>query len=227
MSSTDYRPSDYIDPLSYLVSDPYSTRVILYCRASTQKQRQRGSIKDQKKVLRLIAEKCGLEVVGDFSEVKSGKTAYRDSSSQLHRAIEKCAETDAFLLAESTCRLIRAQDFHHSNNINAVPSKAEFEELATKANGVKLATLFDPDASFEEIRSNQTKRSHRCGKNKGGRPKKTRSGDKTRRRVEKRPDAICLSELGASVREIGNYLNVPSATVQDWLKKFGDNSSCK
>jgi hypothetical protein len=88
------------------------------------------------------------------------------------RAAARAKDEGAVLLAESTCRFLRAANYNHKTNRNAKPTTQDFRDLLRLTGNVTLATRLHPDASQHKVRSRQTKRGHKTQGQKGGRPPK-------------------------------------------------------
>lgn len=82
---------------------------VLYARVSSREQREEGySIEAQVKLLRAAAQKDGLEIVRDFIEIESAKTAGRKQFSEIVTFF-KHNRSCRVLLVEKTDRLYRNQ----------------------------------------------------------------------------------------------------------------------
>ncbi len=83
--------------------------VITYTRVSTRKQGDSGlGLEAQERAIDLFVESNSAQVVGQFTEVESGKNCRRE---QLLKAIEKCQETGTTLVIAKLDRLARNASF--------------------------------------------------------------------------------------------------------------------
>lgn len=153
--------------------------------------------------------RLGIEVVAVYREVRSGWIV--DDRPKLDLAIEAAEHHNAVIVAESTDRLLRSQDFDSVNAPGAAPTEFEFERFMSRAKGVRFATLLDPDADWREVRSYQTKRGYgiRC-----------QPGEKKRWRATVARRALLLWLEGASYREVAKETRTPTPTVQGWIRAF-------
>jgi DNA invertase Pin-like site-specific DNA recombinase len=191
---------------------------VLYCRASTNEQDDDGcllrAIIDAIKKLKA----AGVRIIAVYDGVETSNI-YGDRL-RLMWAIEEARQHGAVLVAPSRDRFIRARSFCRGQKLKAEPpNEFEYRELARMTDGVLLATIQDPDASPEEVRSQQTLGGQRIGGRKGGRPRKSKPGDKKRRRAELTPQVVELHQQGMSNRAIGRQLKVAEPTVRRWLSK--------
>ena len=82
---------------------------VIYTRVSTTKQGSDGlGMEAQKDTCRLAAERCGSEVVAEFSDVESGKSRTRTG---LWSAIDYCMKNDCTLVIAKIDRLARDVEF--------------------------------------------------------------------------------------------------------------------
>ena len=104
-------------------------------------------------------------------------------------------------------------------NPDAQPTELEFLKLMELTSSVELATLLDPDASFEETKSFETVRGMLETGRRGGRPAKKTPGYKTRRRERLIEKARWMRDTGSPLREIAEELQVAHMTIRGWLSR--------
>ncbi len=73
-------------------------------------------------------------------------------------------EPDCILTAGDLSRLLRAEEFDHSTNLEAWPRREEFAEFHKRTFDVVCATLADPLLSEKQRRSLATRRTGKCGR---------------------------------------------------------------
>lgn len=181
-------------------------RILLTCRASSDKQALKGSLDDQATELRRAVEEKGGVVVGTVKCVWSGSDPM-----WLRRVARLAKEKGATILAESTNRLIRNAHYH-----DRAPRQADLDELVFHTRGARLMTLLSPDADEHLQRSHHRKRGQRCKQNKGGRPRNNTPGYKKDRREKLQCVVRKLRRRGLSLGAIAKRYSIPRSTIQDW-----------
>ena len=127
---------------------------------------------------------------------------------------------NAIVVAESVARFIRNIEYNSVTNWNAKPTVADYNRLQLETDGVKLATLINPDATPEEIRSYETKRGKKSKGNPGGRPKKRDPGYKKRERQMYLPIVLERYKQNKNIAAIARRVNLKYDTVYSWIVKF-------
>ena len=206
--------SDYISDIR---SPKRGQRVVIYCRVSGRDQERSQNLSDQGENLKNESKQRGFVVVEIISEVASGWKEDRDG---LLRAVEIAREKKAIVVAESVTRFIRSRDYNSVTNWNAKPTVADYNRLQLETDGVELATLINPDATPEEIRSYETKRGKKSKGNPGGRPKKCSPGYKKRERQMYLPKVLELYKQNKNIAAIARSVNLKYDTVYSWIVKF-------
>ena len=209
--------ADEIGIASHYISDIRSLksgqRVVIYCRVSASAQEHSKNLRDQDENLKREIEGLGFVVIDRIQEVSSGWQEYRDG---LLLAAEIARENNAVIVAESTTRFIRSRDYNSKTNWKVKPTKAEYRRLQRETQGVKLATLVDPDAIPQKIRSYETKRGKKAKGNAGGRPRKQAGRGDAERKKMMLPKVKWMLWLGGSLKEVAEILGVSHTTVMNW-----------
>ena len=205
--------SDYISDIRSLKP---GQRVVTYCRVSSCAQENSNNHSDQEENLKPELEQLGFTVIESFQEVGSG---WREGREALMDAARHALDNDAIVVAESVTRFIRNRHYNSKTNWKVTPNKAEYRRLQLDTQGVKLVTLLDPDASAEEIRSNETKRGKKLKGNPGGRPKKCFPGYKKREREQSLPKVLALYKKEMTIAAIARSMKLNYNTVYSWIKK--------
>lgn len=192
-------------------------KVILVCRVSSCEQNHTGNLDDQVANLGRRAAALGVVVVDVVRFVGSGYDPW-----WLASAVDDAKREGAVFFAETTDRFVRSILYHSKNEplkgfADAQARQPDLDGLAYWAAGVELVTDLPPNASPKEVRSYQRKRGQAAKGCKGGRPRKTKPGDKKRRREALKPRALKWRSQGLSIRDIAEYLGVPPSTLQGWL----------
>ena len=212
--------SDYISDIRSLKS---GQRVVIYCRVSTSDQERKRNLNEQVKNLIREVEQLGFIIIITFREVGAGWQEYRDV---LMYAAEHALAKDAVLVAESCTRFTRNKDYNSKTNWKVRPTQADYRRLQRDTHGVKLATLINPDATPEEIRSFETKRGKKAKSKLGGRPKKQAGRGDPERKEMMLPKVKWMIWTGGSLKNIASILGVSHTTVMKWrndLIKMGLN----
>ena len=140
--------------------------------------------------------------------------------SWLRQAAEIAKHEDAVLLAESTSRFIRSQQYHSAKRPDAQPSDADLQHLRECTGGVRLVTVLPPDATPQQERAFATKRGQVAKARKGGRPRKSKPGYKKLRRERELSRVHQLRHCGATITEIHIRTGIPRMTIFDWLRRY-------
>ena len=191
--------------------------VVIYCRVSGNVQESSQNLSNQGENLKNESKQREFVVLKIVSEVASGWKEDRDA---LKLAAEYALAKDAVLVAESVTRFIRSRDYNSVTNWNAKPTVADYNRLQLETDGVELATLINPDATPEEIRSYETKRGKKSKGNPGGRPKKRDPGYKKRERQMYLPKVLERYKQNKNIAAIARSVNLKYDTVYSWIVKF-------
>ncbi len=205
--------SDYISDIRSLKA---GQRVVAYCRVSASDQARSKNLEDQVENLKRKMERLGFIVLEIIKEVASGWQEDRDG---LLHATEFAVANNAVLVAESATRFIRSRDYK-STNWNVLPTKGEYRRLKRDTQGVMMATLLDPDATPEEIRSYETRRGKNAKGNPGGRPRNRFPGYKKQIRLDYLPIVLALYEQGLNTAAIARKKKLNYNTVYSWIRKY-------
>lgn len=189
-------------------------KVVLYCRVSGRCQAWRKNLDNQQACLEKVAKERGLPVVRCYRDMESG---WKEEREKISKTAIDALKHDAAVLALSTDRFIRSDEYRSDSNPGAQPSRQEFENLKRATQGATLVTVLPPHMHWRKVRGFQSKLGQKAKGRKGGRPANTKAGDKKRRREQLKPDAIKLRKRGYTIRQISAELSVPKTTVQDWL----------
>nr|WP_044181574.1 hypothetical protein [Pirellula staleyi] len=210
MACAAIRPADptvYIEPISKLTK---RDRVAIVCRVSLDKQSH--CLEEHEGQLAAEVDKAGATFVRVFSRVTSGC-----HSDWLRNVARKARAAGAnVLLARDTSRFVRHPSFHLTKRPSLLPRAEDFERAKANADGLRLMTLFAPDAPIDEIRLRRTRK-------KAGRKPKRRNKPNHRQAyaIEK---VTWARRLGMrSVREIAKFLERPPSTIQGWLKQYDEH----
>ncbi len=206
--------SDYISDIRRLKR---GQRVVIYCRVSASDQERSQNLSDQGKNLERELEKLGFNVIESLGEVGAG---WKGDRERLALAAKIAREKKAIVVAESVTRFIRSRDYNSVTNWNAKPTVADYNRLQLETDGVELATLINPDATPEEIRSYETKRGKKSKGNPGGRPKKCDPGYKKRERQMYLPIVLERYKQNKNIAAIARSVNLKYDTVYSWIVKF-------
>ncbi len=209
------KPSDYVVPLSDL---PLSTPLISFSRASTPGQKRNLLHQKWDNFERL--EDLGFTVLRGIGEISSGSIFDPAKRPKLVRAVELAKKFQATIVFADTDRLIRSSRYSKDNN--ALATNGEFDALMKIFDGVPVATIQHPDIPRKGrngIRSNESKRGQAHRGNSGGRPRKTRPGDKKRKKEKYIEPVRQLRVQNATYREIEKQLEVPRETARRWMEE--------
>lgn len=202
-------------------------KAVLYMRESTWRQQQGGNLKNRLDELRRRIRNYGIQVLDEFTEVISGRNL--DDRSGLVDAIEatrefqKCFPDDTTVLVTDTRnRFIRGLQYNGQASTDEI-LPIQWADLAKMAQGVMLATVIPPDASFKRVKQYEIEPARQAGK-PFGRPKgsckrkRCKPGAMLRRRERLLPQVHRLHDRGESQRSIAKKLKVSNSTISDWLK---------
>ncbi len=198
---------------------------VVYMRVSRREQGQAGNLKRRTRNLRRTLRARGIEWAACFIETVTGTSL--GERPKLRAAIVKAAHLQAenpgqvvAVVTDTRNRFVRGRHYNGTASSDQ-PSEDQYRELSELAGGVTLATVLHPDASFDQVRSHET----RIAGERVGRPRKRptrRPGWKKARRDALRSEAEKLRASGASLRQIQAAINVAHRTVADWLKRGPD-----
>ena len=218
------KASQFIAYLRDLVRETPNLKAVLYLRVSGRNQNSYGNRRAAERRLRRELKKLGVQVIAVFREVGSG---WRSDLLRREAAALYARKYGAVLVAESADRFLRSIHFSKENQ-SALPSLVEWEALKSVIGDVTLATLLRPDASGQEVRSFQTKRGIAEKNAHCGRPRKTKPGEKKRRRQKCMARVFKLRRTwGFSYGEIEAETGLPRSTFVDWLKRGGTDFAHK
>ncbi len=189
-------------------------KVILVLRVSSCVQHRSKNLRDQERRLRQAVKKAGGVVIGVVHPGKGFGPGYE--TDWLWKHAIRAQRTGAILLAESTSRFVRNRFYHSEHRPELRATDSNLRMLRIDTLGVRLMTLIDPDAKFEQERSEQIKR----GLWAKAPSRKSAPGAKKTRREKLLARVKELSELGWSSRDIENETHVPKTTVNRWLAHF-------
>jgi hypothetical protein len=126
----------------------------------------------------------------------------------------------AILVAESTCRYIRNENYHPYYNSNILPISYHYEALKDATKGLTLATVMHPDTPWNKVKAYHAKRGQRCKKMFGGRPKVKYPGYIKDRREKSLQKVLRLNKKEYSVADIVRKTKIPRSTINDWIQKY-------
>lgn len=155
----------YIEPLNIQPGD----LVYLNCRVSTYSQKSNENPKDQIPGLTAAVEADGGKVVGLLAHQLNGRDL-----SWLPHVVRKAREAGAtIILAEATSRFVRHPNYKANDpRYNQLQAReVDLLRLFDAADGMRLMTLLDPNASPAQEGSFFKKRGQTVKGNKGGRPR--------------------------------------------------------
>jgi len=197
---------------------------IRYNRESSDTQYYRGNHDTHKWRLCRACKKYDIPYYGFYHETCSGKILNRDRKALLTAVRKAQALTvegkHAVILATSTDRFLRNENFNPKYNPHVLPIEAQFERLMKLSSGVPLVTVVPPDRSWKKVRGYQSKWGQRNKGNKGGRPILKSSGWTIRRRKKKMPRVRKMLKRGKNVTEIARKLQMSRSTVDEWVKNY-------
>lgn len=208
--------SDYIQLLEYILKNYPNEKIVLFCRASS-KTNQKNTLPVQVADLKNNIQKMGGIIVDEYQFVDSGKLSFEHIKRHWKKAAKLARKHGAILVAESTDRFIRSNEFTHQNK-NAPISVPEFEELAAATIGVRLATYLPPDEKMEIVCRHQAERKKRLGtQKKSGRHRKQRTTQETKSDIPILKE--CLKK-GDSLRKIEQHHGIPRSTAWRKIKQI-------
>lgn len=161
---------------------------------------------------RFVRERGGVLVGGDeFAEVCSGWRRPYEGTDMLDRAVDLCVSEGAVLAALSVDRILRNFHYHSSQNPELTPTEAEFEMLAPRLRGVKMATAIPPIFSLAEVQAERNIiRSPRS---------KRPPGWLKIFHAPRISHSFRLRVLELSYGEIAKLVDAPRSNVERWCKK--------
>lgn len=207
------KASDYIQPIDEIKP---GDKVVLCCRVSRRQQRHGGNLADQEANLREVVATRGACVADVVQHTGPG----HDPSDWLCVAAMLAERHEAKLLAETTNRFIRHPGYHSVRWPEAQAREHDLLQLRRWTEGVTLVTVLAPDADWKQERSYHTRRGQRQKGHTGGRPRKSRRGEKKQRRLEALPKVKWMKWVGMSNRKIGKCLGTDESNVRRWGAAF-------
>ena len=126
------KAGNYILHLEKLITSKQRLKVLLYCRVSRCWQKKTGNLVDQQKYLRRkirqYERKNGVKIIiiAVFEDVASGWNGDRKVLIAATQEAKKCG---VVLVAESTCRFIRNENYHYSCNSYVLPTVCEYSAV--------------------------------------------------------------------------------------------------
>jgi len=214
--------------------DPTKLLVVLYMRESSDKQESHNNLRNRRKLAKRTLKQRGIEVICSYSEVVSGNQLHNRPGlwkAIRHARLLKWGNPDAVVIVITDARNRFLRGPNYDKRAKTDPPNAEQLRILKKlAKGVILATILDPDATFEEVRRYETNVPTALGAKSGkkvGRPKKLPTmvqppGWKKNIRLQKIDQVLRLRDQDVSNREIGRRLDVPESTLRDWMKRSQD-----
>jgi hypothetical protein len=196
-------------------------RFIVLARVSTHEQGRNDNLQGQTFNLPREVEALGGVVIAVEEHGWSGKVG---QWLRKLTAIAKLAQQrDAIILAATTDRLIRSFWFRSNHMVlsQAQAQRQDLIELHEAADGVRLMTFLDPDASPAECKSLLTKWGQEAKGKRGGRPVKAEpksAGSVKQRRLALLPRVLQLHAERLGYGAIAARLGLPKTTVQRWVK---------
>lgn len=210
--SRDWQASDFFGRLADV---PRHIPLVLLCRKSWLPDAAE-SLPGQKKNLKGEAEALGFRVLKIFAEVGSGQ---RTDFEHRTEAANFAGKMGAVLAAECVSRFIRSMDYKGRLDDPPPTDQEYYAAIRAMRRAKQLVTLLDPDSSYAEERSYQTRRGLRERGVKGGRPYAVKPGYMKARRRKLLPKVQALRAEGWSYRRIGRFLNLSFSTIRDWLER--------
>jgi hypothetical protein len=219
------RPSDY--GILQLQKERNATEVDLYARVSTKNQ----DLSAQVGAARAHLRRLGIRVRRVFRERAKGRLLGAADRPQLHKALDAARRDGIPLLAVAFSRFLRSADYHAYRRPDAQPTAAEVEAFLRMAEGVRLATINDPDA---EPVADETFMRQMLGETKRkpvGRPPKKATGDTARRRHECQTLALAMSTNGMSATAIADEfyrehgISIDPRTIRYWAARARKNAN--
>ena len=163
-------------------------RCVLWLRVSHRGQKEH--LRSQATAIKRALVARGVQWIGGKRVIGP---ANADSTRREFADLIRMAEQhNAFVVAESTSRFIRSDEFSSQYNRNAWPTPDEFDQLKRLARGVPLVTVHHPDLPPKEKRREQTKRGMLRKEKRGGRPHKPGYKKRQREREQRRSPSRCL-----------------------------------
>ena len=192
-----------------------------YMRVSTREQRRQCNLKNRLSALRRELRRKGIDWHASFTQVETGTSL--ENRPKLVEAIEAARRLQAenpgatvAVVTDTRNRFLRGK-FYNGRASTDPPTPRQWAELKKLADGITLATVLPPDATFGKVRGHETLIARNAGK-RVGRPPKRPTVQKKKRREELLPKARRLRDRDLSVRQIAGRLGVPISTIGRWLK---------
>jgi hypothetical protein len=187
--------------------------VVLWCRVSHRSQARNRNLTNQEVYLRKRMAKLRAIIVDVVRHVGPGWSGFH-----LKKAVGLAKEHNAKLVTVCTSRFVRHLDWHSQNAPHLQPTVDDIKSLKAWTKGVTIATVLHPNASQSKERSVLTRIGQMTKGKYGGRERKTRPGDKKRRRDEKLSTVLEHHKQGCSSRDIARKVGLPKSTVNDWVR---------
>ncbi len=168
---------------------------ILTCRVSSCEQDWKGTMQRQVVWGKTQSDLLGMPVVGVLCHVGSGF-----DPSWLAPAVRMAKLINAGLVTRSVNRAVRNPDYHSRLFRSAQARDTDLHELNTVISGVRMATLLDPDASYEVEHQYEIDSGEEAGKMIASGSWSPRGRED--RRIMMQPMALALYKQGYSLREV-------------------------
>jgi hypothetical protein len=213
------RPSDYgIRSLDDALRAGTVPECVLYCRVSDRKQHVQSKVAGCR---RLLAERC-VKLARSYGETASGKSLAAADRPTLHEAVQEARRLNVPLVVPCTSRIVRNPDYHAFRQPDARPTVSEFERFLKLAEGVRILTLNDPDASCPDDEAFLRKLTADVEGRRVGRPRNKPKGSLADRRDRWQPRVGRMHAKGMSYRKIAIEISriegspVSYGTVAKW-----------
>lgn len=210
------KPSEHV---LWVFDLPRTTPLVLFIRVSSRSQR--GNLFHQSWHNLEYLEERGFNVINVIREVSPGFEFAPKKRPELVRAAQLAKKYGATIVFVDTDRLIRSSRYSRDND--AMATNRDFDELLKIFDGVPVATILHPDTPRKGkngIRGSESKRGQFHRGKSGGRPRKTRPGDKKRKKQESIGPLRQRRKAGASYRDIEKELNIPRESARRWMAEL-------
>jgi hypothetical protein len=200
-----------------------------YIRVSTWGQQKKQNLQNRRAWLERELKRREIRYLSIYEEVACGKRL--DNRPEMERAIVEALDAQAknpnavvALVTDARDRFMRGEHYNGQPSTHAIHAN-ELEALKQFAREIVLATILDPDAPFDVVRSHETNVPTALGDIAGkkvGRPVKiqhTREPKKLIRRTKINDARRWFYEDNVSKREIAKRLGRPESTIRAWLKR--------
>jgi len=183
--------------------------VVVLVRISCKTQDARP----QKEEIKRILNMHGSKMVGCITEVRPGWSKKRP---KLMKAIKRAKRLGATLVVITTNRIVRPSKRRYYENRMCLPLKKDFERIMQWAEGVPIATAYDPDSSPEKEKRLETKRGIKYASKKLPRG----STCKERKAFHFEQVIKLRAEEGYSFKKIALLTEIPCTTCYRWWAAF-------